>query len=48
MLVSNDRLMIRNSRKAGIEAYYLLEEYEAALNRLKELKTKDSVKTMHI
>ena len=40
MLVSNDRLMIRNSRKAGIEAYYLLEEYEEALNRLKELKQK--------
>ena len=40
MLVSNDRLMIRNSRKAGIEAYYLLEEYEAVLNRLKELKQK--------
>jgi predicted nucleic acid-binding protein len=38
MLVSNDRLMVRNSRKAGIEAYYLLEEYEAVLNRLKELK----------
>ena len=37
MLVSNDKLMVRNSRKAGIEAYYLLEEYEAALNRLKEL-----------
>ena len=40
MLISNDRIMVRNSRKAGIEAYYLLEEYEAALNRLKELKQK--------
>ena len=40
MLVSNDKLMVRNSRKAGIEAYYLLEEYEATLNRLKELKQK--------
>ncbi len=40
LLVSNDKLMVRNSRKAGIEAYYLLEEYEIILNRLKELKQK--------
>jgi hypothetical protein len=40
ILVSNDKLMVRNSRKAGIEAYYLLEEYEITLNRLKELKQK--------
>ena len=40
MLVSNDKLMVRNSKKAGIEAYYLLEEYEIILNRLKELKQK--------
>ena len=40
ILVSNDKLMVRNSRKAGVEAYYLLEEYEVTLNRLKELKQK--------
>jgi len=40
MLVSNDKLMVRNSRKAGIEAYYLLEEYEITLNRLEEIKQK--------
>ena len=38
MLVSNDRLMVRNSEKAGIEAYYLLKEHEIVLNKLKELK----------
>ncbi len=38
MLVSNDRLMVRNSEKAGIEAYYLLKEHETVLNKLKELK----------
>ncbi len=40
MLVSNDKLMVRNSKKARIEAYYLLEEYQIILNRLKELKQK--------
>ena len=40
MLVSNDKLKVGNSRKAGIESYYLLEEYEITLNRLKELKQK--------
>jgi len=32
ILVSNDRIMVKNSRKAGIEAFYLLEEF----NKLKE------------
>ena len=40
MLVSNDKLMVRNSRKAGIKAYYLLEEYEITLNRLEETRQK--------
>ena len=38
MLVSNDKVMVRNSKKAGIEAYYLLEEHETVLNKLKEQK----------
>ncbi|MCE4614283.1 MAG: type II toxin-antitoxin system VapC family toxin [Desulfurococcales archaeon] len=38
ILVSNDRLMAENSGKAGIEAYYLLEEHEAAKDKLGELK----------
>ncbi|WP_297506468.1 type II toxin-antitoxin system VapC family toxin [Thermococcus sp.] len=28
ILVSNDRIMVKNSRKAGIEAFYLLEEFD--------------------
>ncbi len=28
ILVSNDRIMVKNSRNAGIEAFYLLEEFE--------------------
>ncbi len=28
ILVSNDRIMIKNSREASIEAYYLLEEFD--------------------
>ncbi len=39
ILVSNDKTMVRNSRKAGLEAYYLLEEYEETLNKLEELES---------
>ncbi len=38
ILVSNDKLMVSNSRKAGIEAFYLLGEYEMTLNKIKSLK----------
>ena len=38
ILVSNDRLMVQNSRKAGIQAYYLLEEHKVAIDKLGELK----------
>ena len=34
ILVSNDRLMVKNSRKAGIEAFYLLEEFDKLRERL--------------
>ena len=29
--------MVNNSRKAGIEAYYLIEEYDSAVERLREI-----------
>jgi hypothetical protein len=29
--------MVNNSRKAGIEAYYSIEEYDKVLERLREL-----------
>jgi len=38
--IREDRLMAVNSRKAGVEAYYLLGEHEVVLNRLKELKSR--------
>jgi hypothetical protein len=33
-LITNDRIMAENARKAGIEAYYLLEEFEKVKKRL--------------
>ncbi|ASJ01921.1 PIN domain-containing protein [Thermococcus profundus] len=35
VLVSNDRVMIKNSRRAGITAFYLLEEFEELKQFLK-------------
>ncbi|NQE05105.1 hypothetical protein C5S32_04470 [ANME-1 cluster archaeon GoMg1] len=29
--------MVNNSRKAGIEAYYLIKEYDGAVERLREI-----------
>ncbi len=37
ILITNDRIMAVNAKKAGIEAYYLLEEFDAAMRRLSEL-----------
>ncbi len=36
--IANDRTLVNNSKQAGIEAFYLIEEYNAAINRVKELK----------
>ena len=33
ILITNDRVMIKNAKKAGIEAYYLIEEFNEAVNR---------------
>jgi predicted nucleic acid-binding protein len=38
ILVANDKLLIKNSRQAGIEAYYLIEEHDTVTKRIKELK----------
>ncbi len=35
ILVSNDRRQVDSARRAGVESYYLLEERERALERLK-------------
>ncbi len=34
VLITNDKTMAKNAKKAGIEAYYLLEEYEEVMKRL--------------
>jgi hypothetical protein len=38
IIVANDRLLVKNSRQAGIEAYYLVEEYNMVIRRVEELK----------
>ncbi|RLI13703.1 PIN domain-containing protein [Candidatus Bathyarchaeota archaeon] len=37
ILVSNDRVMVINARKTGLEAYYLLEEHGSTIRRIKSL-----------
>jgi len=37
ILISNDKTMVNNSRKAGIEAYYLIEEHDRVVGRLREI-----------
>ncbi|AKG92130.1 putative nucleic acid-binding protein, contains PIN domain [Geoglobus ahangari] len=38
ILITNDRAMASNGKKAGVETYYLIEEFDAAVKRLKRLK----------
>jgi len=38
ILITNDRIMAKNARKAGIEVYYLIEDFDETLKRLKEIK----------
>ncbi|UXD21742.1 hypothetical protein IPA_07500 [Ignicoccus pacificus DSM 13166] len=38
IIVANDKLLVKNSRQSGIEAYYLIEEYNKTINRIKELR----------
>ncbi len=38
ILVTNDRIMVKNAKKAGIDAYYLIEEFDKAVERLKKIK----------
>ena len=38
ILITNDRVMANNAKKYGIEAYYLIEEFDKAVERLKEVK----------
>ena len=38
ILIINDRIMAKNARKAGIEVYYLIEDFNKVLERLKAMK----------
>jgi len=38
VLITNDRIMANNAEKYGIEAYYLIGEFDEALDELKKLK----------
>lgn len=38
ILVSNDKKMVKNAKSAGIESYYLIEEFDKCLNTLKNIK----------
>jgi len=38
ILITNDRIMASNAKKANIEAYYLIEEFDKAINKIKELQ----------
>jgi len=37
ILITNDKVMANNAKKYGIRAYYLIEEFDKALERIKEL-----------
>ncbi|MCD6301697.1 MAG: type II toxin-antitoxin system VapC family toxin [Staphylothermus sp.] len=38
IIIANDRTLVNNSKQAGIEAFYLIEEYNTVINKVKELK----------
>ncbi len=38
ILITNDRIMAVNAKKYGVEAYYLIEEFDSAVKRLRDLK----------
>ncbi|MEM1579388.1 MAG: type II toxin-antitoxin system VapC family toxin [Archaeoglobaceae archaeon] len=37
ILITNDRIMAENAKKYGIEAYYLIEEFDKAIERISKL-----------
>ena len=36
ILITNDKIMVDNAEKCGIEAYYLIEEFVKVLKRIKD------------
>jgi predicted nucleic acid-binding protein len=37
ILITNDKIMANNAEKCGVEAYYLIEEFEKVLKRIEEM-----------
>ncbi|MDK2781510.1 MAG: hypothetical protein PWR13_538 [Archaeoglobi archaeon] len=38
VLITNDKIMANNAKRYGVEAYYLIEEFNRTVERLKEMK----------
>ena len=38
ILVTNDKIMARNAKKAGIESYYLIENFDKAVERKRGIR----------
>ena len=36
-LISNDRVMVENARKEGVDAYFFIEEVDVVLNKVRQL-----------
>ena len=37
ILITNDKIMAKNAKKCGVEAYYLIEEFEKVVKRIEEM-----------
>ena len=37
ILITNDKIMAKNAEKAGVESYYLIEEFDKVVERLKKM-----------
>ena len=37
ILITNDKIMAKNAKKGEIEAYYLIDEFKDALERIEEI-----------
>lgn len=38
IIIANDKTLVSNSKRAGIEAYYLITDYRKVLERVREIK----------
>jgi len=38
ILVTNDKIMVKNAKKAGVESYYLIEEFDKAVERIRGIR----------